>query len=62
MNSTEVMSEIGDAYLCLNIPDINDLDCQRDVVRILRVESLTESHTVNDLSCCPKCLPFREVK
>ncbi|MEA1952133.1 MAG: hypothetical protein U9N87_12160 [Planctomycetota bacterium] len=49
MNSTELMTEIGDAYLWLNIPDIDDVECRRDVGRILRVEPLADSNTVNDL-------------
>jgi len=43
------MTEIGDAYVWLNIPDIDDADCQRNVGRILRVEPFADSKTVNDL-------------
>ncbi len=49
MNITHLMTEIGNSYLWLNIPDIEDSECRQKVEDILRVEPLVGSQTVNEL-------------
>ena len=49
MSPAELMTELGDSYLWLNIPDIVDPECRQKVENILDAEPLTDSATVEEL-------------
>jgi len=49
MNPAELMTAIGDSYLWLNIPDIEDSECRQKVENVIRVERLADAKTVEKL-------------
>lgn len=49
MNPAELITELGDSYLWLNIPDIADAECRQKVENIFHAEPLIDSRTVEKL-------------